>query len=266
MPVGTAPPHRVVPNPVGAPAAAARALGWHAVLLVTLVASCGRGGLSWGDPDGTGAGPGTTTTTSSTGGGGTTTTTTSSTGGGGTTTTSTSSTGGGGTTTTSTSTGSGGSAPTCLAPPTTCLHCIATECPVTWCGCANESECLALFQCWLGCGGDPACHEACLAAHAAGISAAYLVGDCAATSCDASCPWGQPLEPCGACAFELCAAEANACLGTPACLALRQCLSACAPQDAACKGTCLLDHGDGYPTLQTLHQCTQQKCPSECAP
>ncbi|MCC6524515.1 MAG: hypothetical protein IT373_17805 [Polyangiaceae bacterium] len=264
MPVGTTPPHRVVPKPVGASAPAAPARGWDAVLLATLVTSCGRGGLSWGDPDGGGAsgGAGTGTTSSAAGSGGTTSTSTSTTGGGG---TSTNSTGGGGTTTT-TSTGTGGSAPTCLAPPTTCLHCVATECPVTWCNCANEGECLALFQCWQGCGGDPACPDACLAAHAGGISAAYLVGDCAATSCDASCPWGQALEPCGACAFELCAAEANACLGTPACRALRQCLSACAPEDAACKGTCLLDHADGYATLQTLHQCTQQKCPSECAP
>ncbi|MCC6551914.1 MAG: hypothetical protein IT372_02685 [Polyangiaceae bacterium] len=145
-----------------------------------------------------------------------------------------------------------------------CTGCASASCPEIYCDCYNNPDCLALFQCSSGCDGDQACVQACMTAHQDGIAAAYLLSDCAATICDASCAGGDELQPCSYCLAESCDDEMNACLADPECVALYNCLDGCAPVDLACQQGCYDAHGAGVPKLQDLLECAYSVCDGPC--
>lgn len=213
------------------------------------------GGAGGGDtvtsPIGTGGGAPTTGTAT-----GTTTTGTTTTGTTGTTTT--------GTTTSTTSTGAGGGVPACDGLGDACTGCMSGACPAAWCGCAENPDCIALLQCAGGCKGDPDCAQQCYATWQDGIAAAVLVSDCAGTSCNAECKWGQPIGDCQTCIVTDCAPEYDACIGDGECLALYQCLTGCDPGSVVCQQGCYDQHGDGVPHLQALLDCSKASCTGVC--
>jgi hypothetical protein len=160
--------------------------------------------------------------------------------------------------------GSTGSGMTCPAG-TGCTQCIATSCSDIWCGCANNPECSALYDCVGDCGNDPACAQTCYTTHAAGLSDAALVADCAATACDGSCNWGgEPLDPCTKCLYLDCSAEMNACVGDTECLAVWDCLQGCGPGQLTCHQACYDAHPSGVLPLENLLGCSNDQCPNTC--
>jgi hypothetical protein len=240
--------------------------------LLVSVLGCGRVALDTNDRAISGAGGaglgGSTASTSSGGSGGdgnTPTSGTSSSGAGGAWTTGT---GGGSASTWTTGTGSTtsgmGGGPTCASFGDPCTECMASECPPTYCGCVENDDCLELIQCNKGCG-DDACQESCLSQHADGVSAAILVGDCAATTCKPSCPSSEgELTPCEVCLYTNCSSAANACLSQPVCLDLWSCLAGCSNLDLACHKGCYAQYEDGVAPLQALFECSDQSCDGAC--
>ncbi len=146
-----------------------------------------------------------------------------------------------------------------------CTGCIAKQCADSWCGCAGDPECLALFDCYGKCNGDEACGQACLGAHPEGISDVLLVSGCAGTTCDASCNWGEPeFGTCEACVYSDCASETNACLSDPSCIALYQCLGDCEGIGLTCQKACYEKHGAGTAKLEAFVGCSSDKCKNAC--
>jgi hypothetical protein len=167
---------------------------------------------------------------------------------------------GGGSTTT---TGVGGG-PVCPPFGDACTNCASQACPATYCNCYDNPECFALFQCTGSCGGGPDCQQMCLQAHPNGISDALLLGDCAGTTCGASCGWGQPATPCEKCILSDCESEMNACLSVPSCFQLWQCLNDCPPLSVVCQQGCYQANGDGTMLLQALLDCATMTCAPSC--
>ena len=177
---------------------------------------------------------------------------------------STGSTGSGAGSTGSTGSGSTGSGMTCPAGDG-CTQCIATNCAGIWCGCANNPECFALYDCVGDCGNDPDCAQACYTTHSAGLSDAVLVADCAATACDGICQWGgDPLDPCSKCLYTGCAAEMNACVGDADCIAVWECMQTCGPAQLSCHQACYNAHPGGVVPLENLLGCSNDQCPNTC--
>jgi hypothetical protein len=168
----------------------------------------------------------------------------------------------------SSSTASGGSGgvggETCPSFDTNCTVCLSEACPDIWCNCFENSECFALFDCFGECNGGEACQQQCLAAHQEGIADVLLVSDCAATTCDGSCPWGNDVPPCGECIYESCEDEVNACFAQPSCLLLFDCLTGCGPVGLTCQEQCYQDFGAGTALLQAVLECSVDECDGAC--
>lgn len=168
------------------------------------------------------------------------------------------STGGGG------STSVGGSA-SCPGYGDVCTTCISDSCADVWCACTSEPHCLGYLQCLGTCmPGDATCAQSCANVHEPGISAAILTADCAGTTCDASCDFGKALPDCQKCLYTSCPAEMNACIANAECIALIQCLQACAPGDMACSQGCVSDHQDGLADVQAIVPCRNDLCGDVC--
>lgn len=165
-------------------------------------------------------------------------------------------------TTTGASTGTG---PVCGGFGDACTECQSESCSAVWCGCVENPECLAAFDCWGDCApSDMACNQACTQAHPSGIAAALLVSDCAASTCQDSCGWGTDVAPCAECLYASCAEATNACIADAECVPLNQCLGMCSPSNIQCQQQCYEDHGDGVDTLQALIDCSAMSCQAAC--
>jgi hypothetical protein len=160
--------------------------------------------------------------------------------------------------------GAGGGGPVCPSFGDECTTCLSRTCSATYCNCYENAECFALFDCTGSCGGDSTCEEGCLAAHQDGISDAILLSDCAGTTCNSSCGWGDDVDPCTECILSDCEQPMNACVADPECLVLFNCLSSCGPVDLTCQQSCYDAHGAGVPTLQALLECSVVECDGSC--
>ncbi|MEZ4302491.1 MAG: hypothetical protein R3B70_46615 [Polyangiaceae bacterium] len=146
-----------------------------------------------------------------------------------------------------------------------CTTCMSTECSAVYCTCFDEIHCGGYLGCLGTCAaGDTACQQSCASVHEPGISAAFLVADCAATTCDGSCNFGQPLTGCQKCLYTDCAPEMNACIADAECLALIACIQQCAPGDMACGQACAQAHPDGLPEAQAVRDCRIDNCTDAC--
>lgn len=221
---------------------------------------------------------GTTTSTTGTG-----TSTSTSTGGGGAGGAGSGGSGGGSTSTGTTTTGAGGAGggggmgagggggtgagggPSCPGLGDPCTDCTAAQCPATYCACYGNLECSALLQCLQACPpNDAGCGQTCLTAHENGISAAFLLGDCAATTCSASCPnANNALTPCQQCLYGACDIQMNACIANPECTAVISCYQACAG-NMACQQQCTAQHPQGVADAQAVNSCAQASCSNAC--
>jgi hypothetical protein len=159
--------------------------------------------------------------------------------------------------------GTGGAA-VCAGYGDACTECVATACPSTWCGCRNEPECIALSACYQTCKADQTCQQSCRTKFSGGISALYLVSDCAGTSCPKECPGNQPLGDCAACVLDHCPGAYDDCLADAECVALYQCFETCATNDLVCQQGCYAQHGAGTAKLQALLQCDSGPCTAAC--
>jgi len=176
---------------------------------------------------------------------------------------STTATGTGGSTST---TGQGG-APPCPGLGDACTECLAWDCSDTYCGCYGNPTCGTLLTCLQTCGPNNAqCTNDCLAQNGAGISDAFLVGDCSATTCAASCAGtGFALAPCEKCLFSKCEDAMNTCLAIEDCTALIQCVQACDPGDQFCAGVCGAQYGSVIDEATAVGDCSNAQCATECA-
>lgn len=193
-------------------------------------------------------------------GGESTATTTASTGGAG---------GAGGTGAATSTTGAGGmgqgGAPACEAPGDPCNDCMFAQCNTTFCDCVASPGCSAIAACLDGCAaGDSACSQGCIDAQPSGVAEIALIGDCAATTCAASCNNPAPVDPCQVCLASHCEVELEACLADVECVALIACVSACLPGDQACVQTCGFQHLGGVQEGQSLGNCSTASCSVEC--
>ena len=146
-----------------------------------------------------------------------------------------------------------------------CSDCEALQCEATYCECYGNPECGALVACFDACVPfDQPCYQNCMTTHQAGISDAFLVGDCAATSCTAACPAAQPQKPCAKCLYTHCETPTNACLASKDCSALVQCIQNCGANDPICQQLCQGQYPLGVPALQNLTTCLGQFCDTEC--
>ncbi len=240
-------------------------------LLVAALVGCGDevSSESFGTSSTTTSTTGTGTSTSTSGGGG-------GTGGAGVGGAAVGGSGGGSTSTgTSTTTGAGGAGggggmgagggPSCPGLGDACTDCTAAQCPATYCACYGNLECSALLQCLQGCApNDPMCGQTCLTAHEDGISAAFLLGDCAATTCSASCPNAtNALTPCQQCLYGSCDIQMNACIANPECTALVSCYQACGA-NMACQQQCATQHPQGLADAGAVSNCAQASCSNTC--
>jgi hypothetical protein len=170
--------------------------------------------------------------------------------------------------TTSTGISDGGSSSTgmiCGGFGTACTECESASCADVWCGCVNNPECLGAYACWNDCmPGDMDCAQQCYVDHEAGLSAALLVSDCAATTCQDDCGWGQDVPPCTECLYKNCADATNACIVDAECIPLSQCLNGCAPSSIQCQQQCYADHGPGVDPLQAVIDCSAMECQAVC--
>lgn len=145
-----------------------------------------------------------------------------------------------------------------------CSDCLFTSCNALYCACYDNATCGALVACTQGCAaGDDGCAQACLTNNQAGISAAALVSDCAATSCP-SCPGVAALGPCEKCLFTSCSAQMNKCLANEECGALIQCAQDCAPGDDTCLAFCAFEHSGGTDDGQAVSDCLGASCGGQC--
>lgn len=161
--------------------------------------------------------------------------------------------------------GGAGGDEVCPAGDNPCAQCLSTECAATYCDCYDEIHCGGYLECLGTCmPGDAACAQSCAAVHTPGISAAILVADCAATTCDAACNFGQPLNDCARCLYVNCAEQMNACIADPECIALTQCVQTCEPGDVQCGQACVAEHPDGLPEAQDVRKCRMDACSGEC--
>ncbi len=120
-----------------------------------------------------------------------------------------------------------------------------------------------LFSCYAQCM-DDMCRRACLTKNQNGISAALILGDCAATSCSMECPGSQKLTPCQHCLYSKCDIQMNQCVANPECDALFACVGMCMPGDMACRQACGMAHPNGVADAQAVGLCAGASCPNEC--
>lgn len=141
--------------------------------------------------------------------------------------------------------------------------------------CAGNPDCVSLNQCIQTCGGDDACIQGCAADFQGGIVDLTALADClfgddtpqnpgacglACTATPGSCTDGgtdhASCEDCQDVEFAAggcCVTEFDACAANAACIALNNCINACA--DDACVQTCFDDNPAGVNTFTTLITC-----------
>jgi hypothetical protein len=162
---------------------------------------------------------------------------------------------------------SGGAGGTATCPPGNdmCTQCLSEQCAAVYCGCHEEIHCGGYLQCLGTCMmDDSACIQNCATVHQDGISPAILAADCAATTCDGSCNFGNPLNDCQKCLYTDCAPQMNACIADPECIPLIQCFQMCPPGDMMCGQACIGQHPDGWPEVQELRDCRNDLCDGPC--
>jgi hypothetical protein len=146
-----------------------------------------------------------------------------------------------------------------------CTGCMSGGCADVWCGCANNSDCLPIFQCWNACmPGDQACIQDCMVLHDDAVSAALLVSNCAAGACDGSCNWGHAIPPCTECIYTDCSTVMNECFVDAECVPLLDCIDGCPPMSVQCQQQCYAAHGAGVDPLQAVIDCADMACGSLC--
>ena len=111
--------------------------------------------------------------------------------------------------------------------------------------------------------GDAPCYQNCATVHEAGISDGFLISDCAATTCDASCTFGQALMPCQKCLYTDCQKQMNACIADAECVALIQCTTMCMG-DMACVQDCVTAHPNGLNKALAVRDCRIANCNDKC--
>ncbi|MFO0759248.1 MAG: hypothetical protein U0359_22340 [Byssovorax sp.] len=175
--------------------------------------------------------------------------------------------GAGGSTTTTTTTGSGGSGGSnpCPGLGDACSNCASEKCMAVYCSCYADPQCGGLVQCNTSCQpGDQNCAQNCLNANKNGISEAFLLSDCAASQCAASCPGTSVLDDCQRCLFTSCASQMNNCLSDTDCSELIQCVQQCSPGDSGCQQDCGFQHLGSVDKAMAIQNCSQSQCAGKC--
>ena len=159
--------------------------------------------------------------------------------------------------------GGSGGVPVCEPVGGTCAQCLYDTCNEAFCDCAGEPECLDLLFCLEVCApADVACRKECYTAHESGISAAALLGDCGAGSCQGDCPITLELDACEECLYSSCETQMNTCVANPECYEILACISQCAPIDVGCPGVCVGLHPFGAGDAGAVSQCVDTSCPA----
>jgi hypothetical protein len=154
---------------------------------------------------------------------------------------------------------------TCPSAGDACTQCLSPSCASQYCDCYANLDCPALFQCFKTCQpNDQQCLQGCDAAHQDGVSVAFLLSDCAATSCAAACPGNKQLTPCEKCLYTKCDTAMNGCAANAECVALFDCWKTCNPGDMTCIQTCEGQHPNGVSDATKVVTCEKVSCPSAC--
>ncbi|WP_437590438.1 hypothetical protein [Sorangium sp. So ce1000] len=172
----------------------------------------------------------------------------------------------GGTSSTTAGGGAGGEAVyDCASLGDPCTTCLALRCQESYCACQRSVECAALGNCLLGCTAeDELCEQACLTAHRAGISGAFLEGGCASELCTVQCPSRAAVSSCDSCRFTACAAEMNACLADRSCRELLACIDECGADGDACRDVCAMLYEGGAQAAGAVFACEGAQCGADC--
>jgi hypothetical protein len=151
--------------------------------------------------------------------------------------------------------------------------------------CVSSPDCNDLAQCALGCNGDPSCLADCINQFPNGLSEfeplVECVGcvacpnDCSQISqqlgCSGnssgnpgSCDNGGDCAQCASCAATgACAPELSACLQSPDCQAVVDCVTACGQPD--CIEQCIQQNPNASPEVDALISCAIcDQCPNDC--
>lgn len=188
-------------------------------------------------------------------------------GNGGATVSSSSASGSGGASSSSTGgTGGSGGGPVCMGLGDACSDCTFGACPTEYCACYADTSCATLVSCFNACGpGDMACQQTCMNANPDYISQAFLLGDCAATTCMTECPGVVDLDACPTCLFTSCSQSMNACFANAECQAIALCvINTCTPITQACALGCAAQHPNGQILAFTALQCLNANCSAQC--
>ncbi len=145
-----------------------------------------------------------------------------------------------------------------------CTACLSSSCAGDWCDCRASSDCVALLACTGTCGAnDPTCTQACVTAHANGISPAELLGGCAAAQCPQACPGNAPLSTCNQCLFGACPSQMDACVANAECSAYFNCTKAC-NGSSTCIATCQSMYPAGLVDASEVNACAATDCLVAC--
>jgi hypothetical protein len=190
-----------------------------------------------------------------------------------------------------------GSDGTCGTPAaqTDCNDCLVNICINQWSVCANDSDCLAIYQCATGSGANvTTC--ICNGGHSSQAEDEYLSLSACDTqyecsSCQSNCASISPTCPapavpnsatlcagvdsgvdaptldatptdCNTCVSASCATQAAACASGSDCDLYDQCLAGCS--DATCSNACGTAHAPGQMAAQALASCTSTNCAAPC--
>jgi hypothetical protein len=175
-------------------------------------------------------------------------------------------------------------------PTNACNACLFQGCRGQFSVCAQNADCIAIYQCATatGCVSSATCVQACYDAHPAGQPAYDALVDCdkigECSTCQATCnvsaaactnptvdsgpdatpapDAGPPVDACDACVGSKCAAEKQACAPSSECDVYTQCVLACT--DQPCLDKCGTDHAAGKAASTSLGTCTSSSCATEC--
>lgn len=168
---------------------------------------------------------------------------------------------------TTTTNGQGGSSTSsgstiCSGAFDSCTGCADSVCPAAWCECSANMECIAMLDCFGGCGPNEGCYQACMDSHPDGASDAFRVVGC--EGCSPSCYGAEPIDPCEECLYSDCEDELNGCIAQEDCLSLWQCLGDCPQFGLACQNACYDAYPSGIDPLEELLDCSADECDSTC--
>jgi hypothetical protein len=157
----------------------------------------------------------------------------------------------------------------CTDPCTTCEQgsvAAGGACATQAQACGSGSACESVDSCLNACAAnDVACASGCEQANAAGTQALKALVTCVQTACASTCE-----DPCTVCQDQAlgtsgaCDMSAQACINTPDCLKLNDCLNACNASDTACPNTCETQFPAGVQPLNAVVACLQTSCSMQC--